>query len=177
MRPHGTPSASGSPCPHIVCIVALGLDAVPLRRGATPHVERLADAGHTCWHLPKRWQMARLAAFGYHTALIGGDTQTSDNVQALGDEAARFIGAQTGEQPFVLSIALPCSREDAALRRFDRAVGQVITALQDWGHEPHTLVLLGPVRPRAAVPAQPPFVDIDRAAEAPIDRECLTAEA
>lgn len=133
-------------CPNIVCIVALGMDAVPLRRDTTRHLAQLAEEGQTFERLPARWQMARLAAFGYQTALIGGAGPQDMDAQGLGDEAARFIASQPDDQPFVMSLALPCSRENIDLRNFDRAVGQVLVALQDWGHEHSTVVLLGPVR-------------------------------
>jgi len=75
-----------------------------------------------------------------------GSWPASLDVQGLADDAARFIASQQGTQPFVLSLVLPCTGERQALERFDRAVGQVLTALTDWDHAHHTMVMLGPVQ-------------------------------
>lgn len=144
-------------CPHLVCIVAAGLRTLPRGRRDLPHIDRLIDAGGGADQLPSRWQLARLQSYGYHIELIGDDASQPQDVQAVGDEAVRFIASRRDAQPFALSLVLPCDPVADSLHRFDRAVGQVITALSDWGHDDQTVVLLGPVtRLPATAPATLP---------------------
>jgi hypothetical protein len=137
-------------CPHVVSILAAGLDALPKGRRELPHIDRLIDAGDGWDQLPSRWQLARLQSHGYDIALIGDASAGPLDAQTVGDEAVRFIASRHDGRPFALSLVLPCNRSADSLQRFDRAVGQVITALSDWGHDAQTVVLLGPVRKAVA---------------------------
>lgn len=147
------PAARSHPLlhPHLVCITVDGLPTVPAARRELPHVRRLLDAGRGYPHLPGRAQLERLREHGYDVALI--DRVTAEFLAEhqhpalwLSDEAVRFIAGRRGPRPFALSLVLPFEAHHGdPLRDIDRAIGQLLTALSDWGLDEHTRVLLGPV--------------------------------
>lgn len=139
------------PHPHLVCITVEGLATLPRTRPELQHVRQLIDAGRGYPRLPGRDQLERLREHGYDVALIDRSVgESADDLHPallLGDEAVRFIAGRRAARPFALSLVLPCEAGHSGhLRDLDRAIGQLVTALSDWGLEDKTCVLLGPVR-------------------------------
>lgn len=138
--------------PHLVCITVEGLATLPATRPELHHLRQLIEAGRGYPRLPGRLELERLREHGYDIALIDVATgEPSDDGRHpalwLCDEAVRFIAGRRGPRPFALSLVLPCeAHRTERLRDLDRAVGQVLTALSDWGLDEQTRVLLGPVR-------------------------------
>jgi hypothetical protein len=138
--------------PHLVCITVEGLATLPGTRPELHHLQQLIEAGRGYPRLPGRAELERLREHGYDIALIDratGDPTDDGRHPALWlcDEAVRFIAGRRGPRPFALSLVLPGeAHRTERLRDLDRAVGQVLTALTDWGLDEQTRVLLGPVR-------------------------------